>query len=180
MKYYKYDDHYMRTVVDFFKQKFSINDLMVPKIQKINVSISAKDAISDSKVIKKIFEDLFLITGQKPVITKAKKSIAAFKLRQGMLIGVKCTLRKRIMYDFLTKLVNIALPRIRDFRGFNSRQLDGNGNFSFGIKEQIIFPEIDYNKIDKIRGIGIVIVTSTTSDTRAKILLEKLGLPFLN
>jgi large subunit ribosomal protein L5 len=162
---------------DNFKFK---NDMQIPKLKKIVVNVSAKEAVGDSKVIDKVYEELMLITGQKPVVTKAKKSIATFKLREGMKIGCKVTLRKKIMYEFLDRLVNIALPRVRDFRGFNAKQFDGKGNFSLGIEEQIVFPEIDYNKIDKIRGMNVVIVTSTNKNDEAKFLLKTFNMPFFN
>jgi large subunit ribosomal protein L5 len=154
--------------------------MRIPKIEKVIVSMSTKDVISNSKVMDDIYNDLYLITGQKPMITQSKKAVAAFKLRSKTPIGAKVTLRRLMMYNFLKKLINIALPRVRDFKGFDSKQFDGRGNYSLGIKEQIIFPEIDYNKVDKIRGLGIVIVTTTFVDSEAKFLLETIGLPFFN
>ena len=175
------EEHYIKTGKKKIKKQFGFkNDLQVPKLEKIVVSVCTKEAVGDSKVIEKACEDLMVITGQKPVITKAKKSIAGFKLREGMKIGCKVTLRRKIMYEFLDRLINIALPRVRDFKGLNSRQFDGRGNFSLGIKEQIIFPEVDYNKVDKIRGMNIVIVTSTLVNEEARFLLETFNLPFLN
>lgn len=175
------EEHYIKTGKKKIKKHFGFkNDLQVPKLEKIVVSICTKEAVGDSKVIEKACDDLMVITGQKPVITKAKKSIAGFKLREGMKIGCKVTLRRKIMYEFLDRLINIALPRVRDFKGLNSRQFDGKGNFSLGIKEQIIFPEVDYNKIDKIRGMNIVIVTSTLVNEEARFLLETFNMPFLN
>ncbi|WPX96770.1 50S ribosomal protein L5 [Candidatus Bandiella euplotis] len=174
-------EHYDKVSVKLLQEKFNFQNLFqIPKLEKIIVNVSVKDAVSDTKVIDKVFDDLMLITGQKPVVTKAKKSIAGFKLRQGMKIGCKVTLRKRMMYEFLDRLVNIALPRVRDFKGLSSKQFDGRGNFSLGIKEQIVFPEIDYNKVDKIRGMNIVIVTSTDLNEEAKFLLETFNVPFFN
>lgn len=182
MKYRaRLEDEYNKKLKPRIKKDLKIlNDLRVPKLEKIVVNICSKDAVGDSKVIDKVFDDLMTITGQKPIITKAKKSIATFKLREGMKIGCKVTLRKNIMYEFLDRLINIALPRMRDFKGLSIKQFDGNGNFSLGIKEQIIFPEIDYNKVDKIRGMNIVMVTSTKSDHEAGVLLKSFNLPFLN
>jgi large subunit ribosomal protein L5 len=160
---------------DFFQFK---NEMEIPKLKKISVNMSSKEVLDNSKIIEKIYEDLMLITGQKPAITKAKKSIAGFKLRKNISIGCKVTLRRTIMYEFLDRLINIALPRVRDFRGLSSKQFDGNGNFALGIKEKIVFPEIDYNKIDKIRGMDIVIVTSTNCNKKAKFLLQTFNLPF--
>lgn len=163
------------------KNHFKFRNIMqIPKFLKVSINMSAKDSILDSKVINTIYSDLFLITGQKPIITKAKKSIANFKLRQGAKIGCKVTLRKTLMYEFLDRLINIALPRVRDFKGLNSRQFDGNGNFSLSIKEQTIFPEIDYNKVDKIRGMNIIIVTSAKNNEEAKFLLKTFNFPFYN
>ena len=156
------------------------SDMQIPKLEKVIVTASSKDAVSDSKVVEKIYNEIYAITGQKPVITKAKKSIAGFKLREGMPLGVKVTLRGDMMYDFVDRLVNIALPRARDFRGISSKQFDGKGNFALGIKEQIIFPEINYDKIDKIRGMNVVIVTSTDNDNNAKELLKFFNFPFNN
>ena len=181
MNIFRFDEAHLSSCKQSLKKKFSYkNDLQIPKLEKIIVSITTGDAISDNKVIDTIFNDLFSITGQKPCISKAKKSVATFKLRKGMPIGVKVTLRRLMMYDFLKRFVNIALPRVRDFKGFDDRQFDGNGNYSLGIKEHIIFPEIDYNKVDKIRGIGIVFVSTTDVDAEAKFLLESLGIPLYN
>jgi large subunit ribosomal protein L5 len=175
------EEHYIKVGKKQLQDKFEFkNQMQIPKLEKIIVNISVKEAVSDTKVIDKVYEDLMVITGQKPVVTKAKKSIAGFKLRQGMKIGCKVTLRKKMMYEFLDRLVNLALPRVRDFKGLSSKQFDGKGNFSLGIKEQIVFPEIDYNKVDKIRGMNIVIVTSTDVNEEAKFLLETFNVPFLN
>ena len=161
------------------KEKFSLKNIFeVPKLDKIVVNIGVGEAVSDSKIINKAIEDLSLITGQKPVITKAKKSIAGFKLRKGLNIGCKVTLRKKRMFEFLDRLIFIALPRVRDFKGLSKKSFDGNGNYSIGIKEQIIFPEIDYDKVDKVRGMDITITTSTTNQDHAYELLKSFNLPF--
>ena len=181
MKVFRFDQFHLNDCKESLKKRFKLkNDLRVPKVRSVVVSISTKEAIFDNKVIDRIYQDLFLISGQMPTVTKAKKSIASFKLRKDMKIGVKVTLRREMMYNFLRKLVNIALPRVRDFKGFSMKQFDGNGNFSLGIKEHIIFPEIDYNMIDKIRGLGIVVGTTSNIDIEAKFLLECLGFPFYN
>ena len=161
------------------KEKFNLNNIFeVPKLLKIVVNIGVGEAVTDSKIINKAIEDLSLITGQKPVVTKAKKSIAGFKLRKGLNIGCKVTLRKKRMFEFLDRLVFIALPRVRDFKGLSKKSFDGNGNYSIGIKEQIIFPEIDYDKVDKIRGMDVTITTTTTNQDHAYELLKSFNLPF--
>jgi len=161
------------------KEKFSLENIFeVPRLDKIVVNIGVGEAVSDSKVINKAIEDLSLITGQKPVVTKAKKSIAGFKLRKGLNIGCKVTLRKKRMFEFLDRLIFIALPRVRDFKGLSRKSFDGNGNYSIGIKEQIIFPEIDYDKVDKIRGMDITITTTTSNQDHAYELLKSFNLPF--
>jgi len=181
MNIFKFDKAHLSDCRESLKTKFAFkNELQIPKMKKVVVSMSTGDTIFDSKVINTIYNDLYLITGQKPLISKSKTSIAAFKLRKGVPIGVKVTLRRAMMYDFLKRFINIALPRVRDFKGLDKKQFDGRGNYSLGIKEQIIFPEIDYNKVDKIRGIGIVLVTTARVDMEAKFLLESLGLPFYN
>ena len=154
--------------------------MQVPKLEKIVLNIGMGEAIQNIKVLDSAVEELMAVAGQRPVITRAKKSIAAFKLRTGMPIGCMVTLRKHRMFDFLNKLVNIALPRVRDFRGVSGNAMDGRGNYSLGIKEQIIFPEIDYDKIDKIKGMNITIVTTAKTDEEGKELLKKLGMPFKN
>ncbi|OJV45054.1 MAG: 50S ribosomal protein L5 [Alphaproteobacteria bacterium 43-37] len=154
------------------------NKHAVPKIEKIILNMGVGEAVQDSKYITKAVEELAAISGQKPCVTKAKKSIAGFKVREGMNLGVKVTLRKAKMFEFLDRLVNIALPRIKDFRGLSSKSFDGRGNFTFGVKEQIIFPEIDYDKVDKIRGMDITIVTSATQDDQALALLKAFNMPF--
>ena len=161
------------------KEKFSLGNIFeVPRLDKIVVNIGVGEAVTDSKVINKAIEDLSLITGQKPVVTKAKKSIAGFKLRKGLNIGCKVTLRKKRMFEFLDRLIFIALPRVRDFKGLSRKSFDGNGNYSIGIKELIIFPEIDYDKVDKIRGMDITITTTTSNQDHAYELLKSFNLPF--
>jgi large subunit ribosomal protein L5 len=160
------------------KQLNVTNEMQIPRVEKIVLNMSVGEAVSDSKKLQAAVEDLTAIAGQKPVITKAKKSIAGFKLREGMSIGTKVTLRKERMYEFLDRLVNIAMPRIRDFRGLSARSFDGKGNYSMGIKEQIIFPEINYDKVDKVRGFDITICTTAQSDRDALELLKALNFPF--
>lgn len=156
------------------------NPFEVPTLKSIVLSASLKDIATDAKAIERMSEELFKITGQKPVVTKAKKSIAAFKLREQTPVGLKVTLRKHIMYHFLDRFVNIALPRVKDFRGLDGRKFDGNGNYATGFKEHIIFPEIDYDKVDKIWGMNIVFCTSAKSDKEAKALLSNFDFPFNN
>jgi large subunit ribosomal protein L5 len=159
--------------------KFNYNNVNeIPKVEKVVINIGCGDAVTNSKSIEAAVGDLTLIAGQRPVITKAKKSIAAFKVRQGMPIGTKVTLRGARMYQFLDKLMNIALPRVRDFRGVSPKSFDGRGNYSMGMKEQLIFPEIEYDKIDKVRGMDIIIVTTAKTDEEARELLRLLGMPF--
>ena len=150
----------------------------VPKLEKVVINIGCGDAVTNSKAIDSAVEDLTVISGQKPLITKAKKSIAAFKLREGMPIGVKVTLRGSRMYEFLDKFMNIALPRVRDFRGVNPQSFDGRGNYSIGLKEQLIFPEIEYDKIDKVRGMDVIFVTTAKTDEEARELLTQFNMPF--
>ena len=170
---------YQNELKEKLKQKFGLKNIFeVPKISKIVVNIGVGEAVSDSKKINAALDDLASITGQKPVVTKAKKSIAGFKLRKGLSIGCKVTLRKNRMYEFLDRLIYIALPRVRDYKGLSSKSFDGNGNYSIGIKEQIIFPEIDYDKIDKVRGMDINIVTDTNNQDHALELLKGFNLPF--
>jgi large subunit ribosomal protein L5 len=154
--------------------------MQVPKLEKIVVNMGVGEAIQNIKALDNAVADLSLIVGQKPVITKARKSIATFKLRQGMSIGCRVTLRGDRMYEFFDRLVNVALPRVRDFRGISPKSFDGRGNFALGLKEQIIFPEIEYDKIDKIRGMNVVITTSARTDEEARQLLRLMGLPFRN
>jgi len=174
-------ENYEKEIVPALLDTFKYGNIMqVPKLDKIVLNIGMGEAIQNIKVLDSAVEELTAVAGQKPVITRAKKSIAAFKLRTGMPIGCMVTLRKQRMYDFLNKLVNIALPRVRDFRGVSGNAMDGRGNYSLGIKEQIIFPEIDYDKIDKIKGMNITIVTTAKTDEEGKELLKKLGMPFKN
>jgi large subunit ribosomal protein L5 len=174
-------EYYEKEVVPALLDTFKYSNIMqVPKLEKIVLNIGMGEAIQNIKVLDSAVEELMAVAGQRPVITRAKKSIAAFKLRTGMPIGCMVTLRKQRMFDFLNKLVNIALPRVRDFRGVSGKAMDGRGNYSLGIKEQIIFPEIDYDKIDKIKGMNITIVTTAKTDEEGKELLKKLGMPFKN
>jgi Ribosomal protein L5 len=160
------------------KQLGMTNVMDIPRIEKIVLNMGIGDAVQNPKVVEKAAQELTLIAGQKAVVTKAKKSIATFKLRAGMPIGARVTLRKDRMFDFLSKLINIALPRVRDFRGVSPKGFDGKGNFSMGITEHIIFPEIDYDKIDQIRGLNVTIVTSAQNDESARALLDAIGMPF--
>ncbi len=170
---------YQNEVAPALFKKFAYKSTMqIPKIEKIVVNIGLGEAKDNPKVIDAAAGDLAKITGQKPVVTKAKKSVANFKIRQGMNIGVKVTLRGEKMYEFIDRLFNVALPRVRDFRGINPNAFDGRGNYSLGIKEQLIFPEIDYDKIDKIRGMDIIFVTTANTDEEARELLTLLGAPF--
>lgn len=172
-------EQYKTTVLPELKEEFKYTSVMqVPKLVKIVINMGVGDSISNSKLLDAAVEDLTLITGQKPLVTKAKKSNAAFKLREGMSIGVKVTLRGERMYDFYDKLVSIALPRVRDFRGVNPDAFDGRGSYTLGIKEQLIFPEIDYDKVLKVRGMDITIVTTANTDEEGRALLTKLGMPF--
>lgn len=161
------------------KEKFNYSSIMeVPHVEKIVVNMGVGDAVQNSKVLDKAVEELAQISGQKPMITKAKKSIAGFKLREGMPIGAKVTLRGERMYDFLDKLISISLPRVRDFRGVSNKAFDGRGNYTMGVKEQLIFPEINYDNVDQVRGMDIVIVTTADSDEEARELLTQMGMPF--
>jgi len=170
---------YEKDLVPKLIERFKYKSIMqVPKLSKIVLNVGLGEAIHNIKLLDSSAKELKLITGQRPVVTRAKKSIAAFKLREGMPIGCMVTLRHKQMYDFYCKLVNIALPRVRDFRGLSGKALDGNGNYTLGIKEHIIFPEIDYDKIDKIKGLNITIVTTAQTDEEGKELLKLLGMPF--
>ena len=172
-------EQYQKEVVPALMKKFGYKSIMeVPKLEKIVLNIGLGDTKEDPKALEGAIKDVTAITGQKPVITKAKKSIAAFKLRAGVNVGIKVTLRQGKMYDFAYKLFNVALPRVRDFRGISGDSFDGRGNYSMGIKEQLIFPEIEYDKIDKVRGMDIIFVTTAKSDEEAKELLTLLGMPF--
>ncbi len=172
-------DYYVDTVAPALMKKFNYKSVMdIPKLDKVVINVGAGEAISNSKVIDAIINDLMQITGQRPIVCRAKKSVANFKLREGMPIGVKVTLRRENMYEFVDKLFNVSFPRVRDFRGINPNSFDGKGNYSTGIKEQLIFPEIEYDKIDKVRGMDINFVTTAKTDEEAKELLEMLGAPF--
>ncbi|VBB68563.1 LSU ribosomal protein L5p (L11e) [invertebrate metagenome] len=172
-------EHYEKTVRLVLVKQFGYGNLLaVPRLEKIVINLGVGDAVQDSKKIESAVADLMAITGQSPVVTKAKKSIATFKVRQGMAIGCKVTLRKQRMYEFLDRLVTIALPRVRDFRGVPSRSFDGLGNFSMGLKEQLIFPEINYDKVDSVRGMDITICTTAQTDEEAKALLANFNIPF--
>jgi large subunit ribosomal protein L5 len=169
---------YNKTVRPSLQKEFNYqNPFQVPKILKVVINMGVGKAAQDSKKIQFAVTDMAAIAGQKPVVTKAKKSIAGFKVREDMNLGVKVTLRKDKMYEFIDRIINIALPRVRDFRGLSGKSFDGRGNYSFGIKEQLIFPEIDYDKIDEIRGMDIVVVTSAQNDTEAKALLKAFNFP---
>lgn len=174
-------DYYHNEVVPRLIETFKYKNIMeVPKLEKIVLNMGLGEAIHNVKLLDSASEELKIIAGQRPVVTRAKKSIAAFKLREGMPVGCMVTLRHRRMYDYYYKLVNIALPRVRDFRGLSGKALDGHGNYSLGIKEHIIFPEIDYDKIDKIKGLNISIVTTAKTDEEGKELLKLMGMPFRN
>ncbi len=177
----RFKDLYTKEIVPNLQKEFAYkNKHQMPKVVKIVVNMGVGQTVADSKVINNALNDLTLISGQKPLVTEAKKSIATFKLREGMKVGCKVTLRKDRMYDFLERLVIVALPRIKEFRGFSSKSFDGRGNFTFGIKEQIVFPEINYDKIDVIRGMDITIVTSAMNNEEGKLLLSGFNLPFYN
>lgn len=175
------EEKYKKEVVPSLMGKYNYRTVMlVPKIEKIVVNMGVGDALANSKNLEAAVSDLAKITGLKPIETKAKKSIAAFKVREGHKIGCKVTLRGKRMYEFLDKLISIGLPRVRDFRGLSSKSFDGRGNYTIGIKEQLIFPEIEYDKIDKIRGMDIIFVTTAQTDEEARELLTLLGMPFKN
>lgn len=172
-------EKYVNEVRAALVERFGYSSVMqAPKVEKIVINMGVGDAVSNAKNLDKAVEELTLIAGQKPVVTKAKKSIAGFRLREGMPIGTKVTLRGERMYDFLDKLVTVALPRVRDFRGVSKNAFDGRGNYTLGVREQLIFPEIDYDMVDKVRGMDIVIVTTADSDEEARELLGQLGMPF--
>ena len=174
-------DKYKAEVVPALTKKFAYKNVMqVPKLDKIVINMSSGDAVGNAKALESAIADLTLIAGQKPVVTRARKSLAAWKLRQGMAIGCKVTLRGRRMYEFLDKFMNIALPRVRDFRGVSRKSFDGRGNYAVGVKEQLIFPEIEYDKIDKIRGMDIIVVTTAKTDEEAREFLALMGMPFAN
>lgn len=172
-------DLYISQVKDEMKKKFEYGNVnQIPRIEKIVVNSMTRDSVSNSKVVESIKADLAAITGQKPVTARARKSIASFKVRQGMALGASVTLRGEKMYEFLDRLISISLPRVRDFRGVSSKGFDGRGNYTMGLKEQILFPEINYDKIDKVRGMGISIVTTANSDEEGRELLAQFGMPF--
>ena len=172
-------ERYKKEVVPALKEKFGYKSIMqVPKLEKIVINMGVSDVKESSKALEVAMRDLETISGQKPVATRAKKSIAAFKLREGMNIGCKVTLRSEKMYEFATRLFNVALPRVRDFKGVSPKSFDGRGNYALGIKEQMIFPEIEYDKVDKARGMDVIFVTTAKSNEEAMALLEMLGLPF--
>ena len=174
-------EQYVNEIAPALNKKFGYKSVMqIPKLDKVIINVAAGEAKENAKVIDAIVADLGLITGQKAVVCKAKHSVANFKLRQGMPIGAKVTLRGERMYEFVDRLFNVALPRVRDFRGINGNSFDGRGNYAFGLKEQIIFPEIDFDKVDAIRGMDICFVTNATTDEEAKELLKALGAPFAN
>ena len=174
-------EHYKKEVVPALIKAFDYkNPMEVPRLVKIVVNMGLGEAVQNIKVLDRAVEEMTMIVGQKPVITKARKSIATFKLRQGMSIGCCVTLRQERMFEFLDRLVNVALPRVRDFRGISAKSFDGRGNFALGLKEQIIFPEIEYDKVEKIRGMNIAIVTTAKTDDEARQLLKLMGMPFKN
>jgi large subunit ribosomal protein L5 len=171
--------YYQDTVVPQLKQKLELaNSLEVPRITKITLNMGVGEAINDKKIVDKAMQDMMAIAGQKPAPTRARKSVATFKIRDGQVIGCKVTLRRGRMYEFLDRLINVAIPRIRDFRGLNPRSFDGQGNYSLGIQEQIIFPEVDFNQVDAVRGMDVTITTTAKSDTHARALLEAFNFPF--
>lgn len=172
---------YQETIVPQLQSRFAYKSVMqVPRIEKITLNMGVGEAAADKKILQAAVEDLQAISGQKPIVTYARKSVAGFKIREGMAIGCKVTLRRDRMYEFLDRLISVAIPRIRDFRGLNPRAFDGRGNYSMGVREQIIFPEIDYDKIDAIRGMDITVTTSAATDAEAKALLEQFKFPFRN
>src|ERR671929_597755 len=172
-------ERYQREIAPAIAKEFDIkNPMAIPRLEKIVINMGMGEAIANAKILDTAADELKSVTGQKPVITKAKKSIASFKLRQGMPIGVVVTLRGDRMYEFLDRLVSVALPRVRDFRGVSPKAFDGRGNYTMGIREQLIFPEIDFNKVDKLRGMNISIVTTARTDEHARALLKGLGMPF--
>ena len=173
----KYDSEVKAALVEEFGYK---NGMEVPRVEKVVINMGVGEAIADSKKLKTAVNELALISGQQPVVTKAKNSIAGFKLRDGMSIGCKVTLRRDRMYEFLDRLIQVALPRVRDFRGLNGKSFDGRGNYAMGLKEQLVFPEIDYDQIDDVRGMDVVIVTTAKTDQEAKALLRGFEMPFRN
>nr|QCI04243.1 ribosomal protein L5 [Anotrichium furcellatum] len=178
MKNQLHDMYEKKIAIQLFQQFKYKNIHEIPKLIKIKINRGIGEAAQNSKILDKSIEELTLITGQKPIITRSKKAIAGFKIRENMPIGLNVTLRKAKMYNFLNKLINLSLPRIRDFRGISNKQFDGRGNYNFGLKEQIIFPEIEYDKVDKIQGMNITIVTTAKTDQESLALLEGFGMPF--
>ncbi|MBK1665111.1 50S ribosomal protein L5 [Rhodospirillum rubrum] len=173
-------EHYQAVVKKALLEKFQYGNVMeIPRLEKIVINMGVGEASQDRKLIEGALTDMTAISGQKPIITRAKKSIAAFKLREQMIVGCKVTLRRDRMFEFLDRLVTIALPRVRDFRGVSAKSFDGRGNYNMGLKEQIVFPEIDYDRVDKVRGMDITICTSAKSDEEAKALLEGFAMPFM-
>ena len=174
-------EHYTKTVLPSLMKEFGYsNVLQVPRLDKIVINMGVGEAVQDGKKVDAAVKELTLIAGQRPVVTKAKKSIATFKLRENMPIGCKVTLRRAKMFEFLDRLVNIALPRVRDFRGVSAKSFDGRGNYALGLKEQLVFPEVDYDQVDSVRGMDIVIVTTAKTDAEAKALLRGFDMPFAN
>ena len=172
-------DYYRETVVPQLQEKFSYSNIMeVPRVTKVTLNMGVGEAVGDKKVMNRAVGDMTAIAGQKPIVTNARRSVASFKIRDGWPVGCKVTLRRERMYDFLDRLVNVALPRIREFRGLNRKSFDGRGNFSMGVKEQIMFPEIDYDQIDAIRGMDITITTTAKNDAEALALLQAFNFPF--
>ena len=172
-------EKYTKEVVPALMEKFGYKNIMqVPKLEKIVLNMGVGEAVGNPKLLDSAVSDLTLIAGQKPILTRAKKSLAAFKLREGMPIGAKVTLRGERMYQFLDKFMNVALPRVRDFRGISDKSFDGRGNYAMGVKEQLMFPEIEYDKVDKLRGMDIIIVTTANSDEEAREFLKLMGMPF--
>ncbi len=172
-------EHYAKSVVPALRKEFGYtNPMAVPKVEKVSLNIGLGEATGNSKLMDSALNELAAITGQKPVVTKAKKSIAAFKLREGMSIGCMVTLRGDRMYEFLDRLMNVALPRVRDFRGVSPKSFDGRGNYTLGLRDQLIFPEIDYNKVDKVKGMNVSITTSAKTDAEGLALLRQMGMPF--
>lgn len=173
------NDLYQEEIRKALREKFGYkNEMQIPKLEKIVINIGVGEATENSKTIDAAASDLATITGQKPIICKARRSLAAWKIREGMPLGCKVTLRGERMYEFLDRLINIALPRVRDFRGISATSFDGRGNYAFGVKEQLIFPEVDYEKIDRIRGMDIIIVTTAKTDEEAREMLTQFGMPF--
>ena len=173
----KYNDEIIKSLMEKFKYN---NRMQIPKLEKVVINMGVGEAVKDSKKIDSAVSELAAITGQKPIITKSKKANASFKLREGMPIGVKVTLRKQKMYEFIDRFINIALPRVRDFRGINSKSFDGNGNYAMGLKEQFVFPEIEYDNVDNARGMDVIFVTTAKTDDEAKELLKGFDFPFIS